>query len=73
MILKLVSNSNVDNFNQQVESIINEYENQNFILANVDFKVTANHYSVLLFFVNPYKEQTKLSSVINTIPNAFQL
>lgn len=70
MILKLVSSPHVSDFNTQVEKIIENMSHDNYILVNSDFKpiaVASNlHYSVLLYFANPYKEQSQLSSLLPT-------
>lgn len=73
MLIKLISSNNADSFNKELETIINEMENKNLILANIEYKplslstepVHNVQYTALLFFTNPYKEQAKLSSILN--------
>ena len=75
MIMKLISSNKVDDFNDQVQKLLDDMEKENFILVSTDFKVITNNtinYSLLLCFANSYKEQSKMSSFIN-LPNMFNL
>ena len=67
MIIKLISNNNVEEFNKQVNDMIVQMENENNVLVDTKYKpLNGNNiiYTVLLFFVNPYKEQSKMSSML---------
>ena len=68
MIIKLISNNNVEEFNKQVNDMIVQMESENNVLVDTKYKPLNDNniitYTVLLFFVNPYKEQSKMSSML---------
>lgn len=72
MIIKLISDTNVDSFNKKVEELITQMENDNNVLVDTKYKPLKHPleskiaYTVLLFFVSPYKEQSKMSSIMGT-------
>jgi len=72
MIIKLISNSSIVDFNDELEQTINDMEKNNNVLVDskyVPVQLTKNvqyvQYTVLLYFANPYKEQSKMASMIN--------
>lgn len=80
MIIKLISSENIEDFNKQVQMLIEDMEKERFMLVNTDYKpVTVNNavvYTIVLFFANIYKEQSQLSSIMNSamaMPTGFAL
>ena len=70
MIIKLISNTNVDKFNEEIQDMIDKMESENNVLVDIKYKPLVKHsdaivYTILLFFTNPYKEQSKISSLMN--------
>lgn len=80
MIIKLISSESIEDFNKQVQKLIEDMEKERFMLVNTDYKpVTINNtvvYTIVLFFANIYKEQSQLSSIMNSavaMPTGFTL
>lgn len=72
MIIKLISNNSIEDFNNEVEQVINDMEKNNNILVDSKYKpvrlahnVQYVQYTILLYFMNPYKEQSQMASMMN--------
>ena len=69
MIIKLISNNSIEDFNNELEQLLDDMEKNSNVLVDSKYKpiksVEGIQYTVLLFFVNPYKEQSKMASMMN--------
>ena len=78
MTIKLISNNNVAEFNKEVNDVIVQMENENNVLVDIKYKPLNKSndnvvYTVLLFFTNPYKEQSKISSMLASPSGIFSM
>ena len=65
MIMKLVTGTTEEEFNEKLATAVNDLEKQGLTYVNSDFKVSDKSWSVLLVFADVMQEQRKLNSILS--------
>lgn len=76
MIIKVISSDSDTTFNDSLQSIIKDMDQQGYMLVNIDYKPVSMHeyicFTALLTFANPREEQSKMSSTLNIVSNGME-